>query len=169
MADKKTHIVEKDWTTKAGFRAVVLLLTRGHRCGYLGVEKGHPLHGIDYGEQTEALPSAEGESVGKRSMLAVLVSGGNFQSPEMVFDVHGGLTFAGAKGEYPVNSDLWWFGFDCAHCGDAIDRETLAKHGIEPEYEPISFDGDVVRSLDYCVDELESLAEQMATKVKPND
>lgn len=29
-------------------------------------------------------------------------------------DVHGGLTYAGERSE----EGLWWFGFDCAHCGD---------------------------------------------------
>lgn len=77
-------------------------------------------------------------------------------------DVHGGLTFAGGTLTYPAANDgLWWFGYDCAHLGDARDPELMA-----PEYRSVralsmGFEGDLVRSLDYCTGECESLAAQL--------
>lgn len=60
-------------------------------------------------------------------------------------DVHGGLTYS-AKGEYPVESDLWWLGFDCAHAGDFEGGSCLGKP---------------LRTLEYVVQECESLAKQL--------
>lgn len=42
--------IEKDWTTEAGLRAVVLATVMGHRCGYVGVPKGHPHYDKDYND-----------------------------------------------------------------------------------------------------------------------
>ena len=33
---------EKQWTTKAGYEAIVVVQPQGHRCGYVKVPKGHP-------------------------------------------------------------------------------------------------------------------------------
>ena len=40
---------------------------------------------------------------------------------EYDIEVHGSLTYADGDGEYPVKSNLWWFGFDCMHAGDYED------------------------------------------------
>ena len=81
----------------------------GALCGYVGVPKGHPYFGKGYGE--------------------------------VDITVHGDLTFAGPcrpseKGEAhgichaterAANAEVWWFGFDCAHCFD------LAPNMYPPE------------------------------------
>lgn len=60
---------------------------------------------------------------------------------DMSVDVHGGLTYSRDSPEYPAPSDgLWWFGFDCGH---AYDEEDGGK------------------SLEYVVNECESLAKQL--------
>ena len=42
-------------------------------------------------------------------------------SPDVAFDVHGGLTYSG--GMPGVKDDpSWWFGFDTAHSGDTLDN-----------------------------------------------
>ncbi len=86
-------MLEKDWSTKAGLRAVVLKDEEmGHRMGYVAVPKGHPTFGAGYGS----------------SLLSEI-------------DVHGGLTYADGHGEYPIEApDLWWLGYDCAHSGDLV-------------------------------------------------
>lgn len=144
--------VEKDWTTEAGFRAVVIMVRDSHRCGYVGVPASHPLFGADYNRPHAALtPPADDDCIGKRSPLALLCVAGDesrMQSPEIVFDVHGGITYSDKSDSYPVPSELWWFGFDCAHSGDR-------SHG--------GITG-VMRSLDYCIDECESLAAQIVAK-----
>jgi hypothetical protein len=58
-----------------------------------------------------------------------------------------------------MRDDLWWFGYDCAHFGDARDPELMSD-----EYKAIrmrSFDGDTIKTLDFCVNECESMAWQL--------
>lgn len=146
----KGYTIERDWTTAAGLRAVVIRLQDRspeycHRCGYVEVPKGHPLYGVDYDQNTAALiPPSETETIGKRGpfILLDMAVKGLDASPSHVFDVHGGLTFASGKGKYPVESDGWWFGFDAGHLGDDLDGgqpqpymegecESLAKQIVE--------------------------------------
>lgn len=39
---------EKEWTTEAGLKAIVIATPMGHRCGYVSVPAEHPLHGKHY-------------------------------------------------------------------------------------------------------------------------
>jgi hypothetical protein len=153
-------MIERDWITEAGLRAVCYLIPNKHRCGYVEVPVGHPLYGVGYSEATDALASVDMESLplGKKSPVLILTAGVDTlpgetirRSPDVVFDVHGGLTYSGGKGKYPVESDGWWFGFDCAHHGDGSLSENR------------NFPGDnfPVRSEDYVVAECESLARQI--------
>ena len=89
--------IEKVWIDKkTGFLCVILLIRNSHRCGYVGVPKGHKLYKKDYTEN------------GKIENL----------------DVHGGVTFSDflLPGE-----DYWFFGFDCAHTGDAFSKSNPAR------------------------------------------
>lgn len=165
-----TFQVEKDWTTAAGFRAVVIMGDMGHRCGYVGIPVGHPLHGIGYSTETERLAELpEGESIGKRGIIPVLCAAAEGRiprSPEMTFDVHGGLTYADNRADYPVTSDLWWFGYDCGHSGDARSPEYLQRMRDKYPDKPYmwrEYEG-VHRDLDYCVAECESLARQITER-----
>ena len=153
--------VERDWITEAGLRAVRLIANRSHRCGYVEVPVGHPLYGVGYCEATPALIGIDLESLelGKKSPILILTGGVNAlpgetirRSPDVVFDVHGGLTFSRGGGKYPVQSEGWWFGFDCSHHGDGSMREDMNF----PD------DNYPVRSEDYVVAECESLARQLA-------
>jgi len=123
--------VEKDWIHN-GLRCVVILSTTlGHRCGYVGVPKDNPLFEKDYREI------------------------------DFLIEVHGGLTYSGGGNEskYPVKSDLWWFGYDCAHSGDGKDLLNCKPEVLKLE---IKFPtGGVVRTLDYCITECERMAEQI--------
>lgn len=169
MGDNMNYTVEKDWTTAAGLRAVVIMGGLGHRCGYVGVQADHPLHGASYSEPHESLVFPEGEEVGKRGILALMCGNGEAR-PDCVFDVHGGLTYSGGRDTYPVESDgLWWFGYDCGHAGDAPSDEYLQEQ--KDRYPDMDFmwrrDWDSVhRDLEYCVDECESLARQLLTRPK---
>lgn len=155
--------VERDWTTHAGFRAVVIMGGMGHRCGYVGVPSGHPLHGVSYSAHCDALTFPATESLGKRGIIPVFCSDGETASPEIVFDVHGGITYSGGKDTYPVESDLWWFGYDCGHAGDAPSPEFVAERS--ERWGRIFSDG-IHRSLDYCSSECESLAAQIVSRVR---
>lgn len=136
----KSYVVEKEFKYK-GLKCVVLLLATGYRCGYVGVPKGHPLYNVDYM---------------------------NCQSD---FACHGGLTYSGggANSSYPISSDLWWFGFDCTHWGDADDWNSTFKAFSEQservaEYKAIRSLcplGGKIRTTEYVENECKSLAEQL--------
>lgn len=154
----KSNTVERDWTTEAGLRAVAILIHGMHRCGYVEIPKGHPLYGVDYNEETDALDfDPDDILVGKKTaMLAVTATVGGTdgeirRSPDIAFDVHGGLTYADSgENGYPVESNGWWFGFDCGHYGDGSLNPTIAE-----------FDEGPVRSEEYVVAECERLSEQI--------
>ena len=126
--------VEKDWMTESGLRAVVVVQDFGNRCGYVAVPKGATTYGEHY--------------------------------DDVQVDVHGGLTFSDWGDTYPVEAeDVWWFGYDCAHYGDARDP-TLMSPKYKEMYDKGLFtsaldDYGVVRSLEYCVEQCESLASQL--------
>ena len=88
------------------------------------------------------------------------------------FTCHGGITYSGGgeNSTYPIDSNLWWFGFDCAHYGDGKDLDlaietfpefaqqnamTKAIEDMYPTYE-------IVRSTEYVVDNCKELADQLA-------
>ena len=139
-------VIEKEWTTKAGLRAVVRDITGRHRCGYVGVPVGHPFYGLTYSDEIPALADSAKEllekPIGKRGIITVFCAAiGDGMKPrlDILVDVHGSITFSDHSGDYPASGDEWWFGFDCAHCDDTRERCDLA----------------------FCVDECESMAEQL--------
>lgn len=86
--------IEREWTTRAGYPAVVVFNPigfgpmSGFRCGYVGVPAGHPMHGRSYDDWQPSCLDRSGE-----------------------------LTFAdqddGARGD--SLDGLWVFGWDGAH------------------------------------------------------
>lgn len=128
----------------AGYKCVVTFGDMGYRCGYVGVPKVDELYGKDY--------------------------------RKLDFDVHGGLTYSGGgkNSDYPIKSDLWWFGFDCAHGGDRADDKRVMElfpdtAELHKEYMRISeevderygFKVNAVRSEGYVVNECKRLARQI--------
>lgn len=78
---------------RGDFHLLVLKTVGKHCCGYVGVNQGHPLWGMEYRSN-------------------------DYENPIMDFGVHGGITFTGFhKKNFPAN-DIWWIGFDCAHSDD---------------------------------------------------
>lgn len=165
--------IEKDWVTDAGLRAQVVMTQYRHRCGYVGVPEGHPLHGVGYSQTCPSLRPLTGEEpIGHRGAISVFcmaASGDIPQTPEAVFDVHGSLTFAdhGREGG-TLDPALWWFGFDCAHCDDAPAPEFIAQQRAAYPDKPYMWRdyGGVHRTLDYCVEHCESLARQIVERTR---
>jgi hypothetical protein len=153
-----SYTTEKDWVTKAGLRAVCLFVKGSYRCGYVGISKGHPLYGVEYHEHSDALREAMerigNDPIGKRGVVPLFCHKSGECTPDVVFDVHGGITYSGGGDGYPVDGDEWWFGFDCAHAGDATGY--------------FSFPGDILRTQEYVESECESLAEQLAAITEEN-
>lgn len=114
---------------------IVRSSTWGALCGYVGIEREHPLFGLGYHEDAVDLR------------------------------VHGGITFADmCMEEGPADAvvchipqegrsdEIWWFGFDCGHAFDhsPIVEDTL-PHLPDKTY----------RNINYVIDEVQDLAQQI--------
>lgn len=170
---EKRYIVEREFE-HAGYKCVVIFGNVGHRCGYVGIPKNHPLYGKDYGDYLEIKKS----DVVDRAVSGIFpLIGACLDEDERIrikayFQCHGGITYAGGgeHSDYPIESDLWWFGFDCAHYGDADDLDRaidlfpsrkemyLLKKRVTSRY-PI--DEAVIRTEEYVTDECKKLAGQL--------
>jgi hypothetical protein len=118
----------------------------GALCGYVGVAEGHPWFAKSYG-----------------ACIRDCGQGCYEHSPEMLIDVHGGLTYSEFCSEsengichVPDHGEpdrVWWFGFDCAHAGD-----------LSPSYAHLvpGFGDEKYRPLDYVRRETARLATQLA-------
>ena len=95
----ENFVIDKDFEYK-GLRCVVMFTDMGYYNGYVGVSKTHPLYGVSYlDDRTDNL------------------------------ECHGGLTYStqDEDNDYPVPSDLWWFGFDFAHAWDKRDDQRVKE------------------------------------------
>ena len=118
-----------------GLKCVVLFGNSGTRNGYVGITEDHPYYGKDYHEVDH-------------------------------LEVHGGLTYSSNGSKlYPVESDLHWFGFDCAHWGDGNDMDKAIEYFPEQKESLILMrhydEGDAPKSLEYVENECKKLAEQL--------
>ena len=173
----RAYEVEKDWTAH-GLRCVAIAgITTGHRCGYVGLPREHPLYGVHYEQGTpvlrEMFERAKRGDIGERGVIPLVIYAmqdeGKEPTPDIAFDVHGSITYSEADPKYPVESDgLWWYGFDCGHCDDAPDLVLLRKTEVGRRRLAIERkflrDMDrVVRDLAFVTMECEKLAEQLAS------
>lgn len=167
------YIIEREFEHE-GCKCVVTFGNSGHRCGYVGIPSTHSLYGEDYGNYLDI----KKEDIGDREVDNVFaLLGACLDDDERIkidayFRCHGGITYSGGgkNSEYPIESDLWWFGFDCAHCGDGKDlqyayekfpqyRDSI-KQSMECE-RMFPIEGEVIRSAEYVADECKRLAEQL--------
>ena len=127
-------IVERDWQ-EGDLRCVVIMTTMGHRCGYVGLPKSHPLHGVGYAQTTKTLPKVDPGTtpVGDRGIMSLFCISHDpdednpYAKPEYYFDVHGSITFSQLGMHLVDDTELWWYGFDCAHLDDTPDIWTEQK------------------------------------------
>lgn len=179
----RSYVVESDFVHE-GLRCVVIFGSAGHRCGYVGVPKGHPLFGKKYDDKFLDYADIREQEIGKRGVIPVICAspgGGNKVSPDVYFNVHGSITYSGAssgknKAEevcyYPVKSDLWWWGFDAAHFDDAPDYKRALDYGLIIQRDYILLrrytpDGEI-RNKEYMEQECRSLADQFNVWAKKN-
>lgn len=129
--------------TAHGFPCLCVRGPLGAWCGYVAVPPGHQCHGLDYDAVYEVAPELR---------------------------VHGGLTYANACAgtvchvpEPGEPDDVHWLGFDMAHSGDYVPcmgriRDSMGKAFHCQPWE-------TYRDLHYAVEEVHSLAQQLAEMV----
>ncbi len=134
----------------------------GNLNGYVAVPKSHPFYGKSYRDRVKIKSLDKivfnGNYIGL--LCAIDPEKQNELSLDLAIEVHGGLTYADdgmqAIGENALG-DLWWFGFDTAHCDDLkpyqseIDKEFAFRHNT-----------DTYRDFDYVKLQTIHLAEQLA-------
>lgn len=129
------YVVEDVFEHK-GLPCVVVFSQMGHRCGYVGVDNTSKFYHNDY------------------------------QDMDFI-SVHGGLTYSGGNNKYPIETgaDTWWFGFDCSHYGDENDINKVVEYfGKNANKHCVCYGSGIVRSLEYVIEEVKSLAEQLTGK-----
>src|SRR4051812_17731696 len=92
---------KKQWADPAtGLACLIVRNAMGALCGYVGVPKGHPAYGKEYGS------------------VDVDVHGGLTFSDKCSESSSecGGICHVAPEGE----DDVWWLGFDCAHYMDLV-------------------------------------------------
>lgn len=163
------YIVEQEFE-HAGYKCVVTFCDMGHRCGYVGIPSTHPLYGKDYSDYLEIKKEdIEGREVsGIIPLFCACLDKDERIQIDAYFQCHGGITYSGGgeKSEYPIESELWWFGFDCAHAGDEKDFNALMEkfpqnQNYTRQMMRYQIGGETVRSLEYVQDECRNLAEQL--------
>lgn len=162
--------VEKEFIHKE-LKCVVLALNIGHRCGYVGINNNHLLYGLNFLDKHESLTTGNMnditmENAGLGQMLSEMLGEYNndYISPKMYFNVHGGITYSGGgqDSKYPIETDLWWFGYDCDHYNDAKDFSIMSEEYDYLKEMEIMYPTDgTVKTLGYCIEECKQLAEQL--------
>ena len=176
-------IIESDFVYK-GYRCVTTFTDMGHRCGYVGLPEDHPLYGMENDDKVrvtmkELVEDEKMGMIGNRGVWTLLGLPENEEERVRLgsyFMVHGGITYAagGKDSHHPIDSDLWWFGFDCGHYGDCPDYDLLEKtwgdnemvrhrledKGVYEEYE--------IRTLEYVQQECRNLVDQIVNLVEKN-
>lgn len=164
--------VEKDFEYQ-GHRCVVIFTDMGHRCGYVSVNENSPLWCKDYSDYLDIKKSElEGKEIGKTGIIPLIMSACDEDERIQIdsyFDVHGGITYSGGGigSKYPVESDLYWFGFDCAHCYDSMDCEKLREYFPNERFTEsriamaLNFEDNEIRTLEYVEQECRNLADQI--------
>jgi hypothetical protein len=144
-----------------GLRYEVVARDEGYRCGYVRIPKGHVLVGIGYSEDAPGVTQEDvaEEPIGKRGIISlVLSSASDGVRLDVLFGVHGSLTFAGPR----YNKDDWWLGFDCGHYGDGRDFELMSEQARK-HYAGWPSEGPV-RTAAYVEAECQSLAAQIVAR-----
>lgn len=134
----------------------------GNLCGYVGVPPSHPLYGKCYSDRVKVvdLNAIQNTSEAKPYVAwfcEALREPDGTVGVDSILDCHGGITYAAKcigrichKVDPGEPDDVWWLGFDCAHCDD-----------LSPGADPM-FRGGMYRDVDYVAGECRKLAKQLA-------
>lgn len=116
-----------DWIDEAtGLRCAMRRNNFSSWCGYVAMEPGAPLFGLDY-DSLVKIPAGDVERFGgpidQVGVMNLFLLGEQIDRQGGVYPLcvlarcHGGLTFAD-RAWWAENDPGHWFGFDCSHAGD---------------------------------------------------
>ncbi len=136
-------LIEKFWITDEGYPAVVRFNQFGCRVAYVGVPPTHKLYKKDC------------------RYLDNIKCHGTLDFSSTQFN-NGGLKNYPAKD--PKYDDYWFFGFCADHCWDAQDVEGYKRlHGEEP-FKMTKYEYQIIRTLDFMVNNCNSISKQLKGK-----
>ena len=138
---------------------LVIALPMGHRCGYVKIPTKSKLYKVSYQDDLGLSQRVlNHKTLGKRGVISLFCWDGKKVAMELLFDVHGGITFSGKLRD--ING--WWIGFDCAHAGDARDLSIMDKKHLKFEREfPLHLGGEEIRTKEYVEQECKNLIDQI--------
>ncbi len=149
---EETKKIDEVWVDEeTGLLCLMRKTEFGSLCGYVGIDRTHPWAGKEYGDCLLPTAKPRGEKPSDREpmfphsplkmsermikdLAKKLICDEDYcgHTVESMIEVHGGVTFAGEWEEFG-GSDIWWFGFDCAHYMDLVpglaSGLSIANHG----------------------------------------
>jgi len=149
-----------------GYGYIVYATDMGHRCGYIKIPRNHYLYEKSYGEQLNIkFKKLKNEQMGKRNPITIFCSAGvkpeDNISMDLLFDVHGGITFSGKGKRLAIDKLGWWVGFDCAHSGDGKDFSIMDDKYKEIEEKYNLGNYGTIRTKEYVEQECKNLIDQI--------
>lgn len=145
-----------------GYNCYIVNSSGGWRNGYVEIPKDSLFFGKNY---TDKLPISksvlDNEPVGKRNPISIFCYNGEDITMDILFNVHGGITFADDGLGCVDKKDAWFIGFDCNHLGDAKDVSIMDEQGEKFHKEFGNFADDIIRTEEYVEEELKSLVDQI--------
>lgn len=154
--------ISKEFIYK-GYNCFVVEISSGHRCGYVEIPKDSLFFNKRYNEQLPISKNIIGdEPMGKRSYIDLFCNSmsdsDNIQAG-FIFNVHGGITYT--ESYLFDKNDSWFYGFDCAHSGDAKDISIMDDKHKEMYSDGFIWSDGIIRTEEYVISELESLVDQI--------
>ena len=124
------------------YKYMTLRMFAGHVCGYVEIPQGHYLYGKSYIDPIYELAKFNEQvlegGVGKLGSIPMFLfatrkDNEEPMSADILFDVHGGITYSGklTNNESPSQCFDWAIGFDTAHFND--DETTQTHEYCESE------------------------------------
>lgn len=151
--------VEPDglYWVECGLHCLILRQKLLHLCGYVGVEKDHPLWGYNYQDpMPPPIIPEQRTPLSIKSRRCVLNDDDIFGGSDL--NAHGGITLTDTIDD--SIPDVWWIGFDCAHLWDMCPYNTVlfTKIGIGINHRNAHV---TYRDIGYVKREIRSLVEQI--------
>ena len=127
-----------EWRSEKGTPLLMVRAPLGHWCGYVGVDKSHPFHGIHYND------------------MHFDCHGGLTYTEEC----QGPVCHVAKEGE---SDDVWWIGFDCAHAGDVSPGLSAPPmpYSLTSRRDFSSIHDGTYRDKDYVKEQVEHLCKQI--------